>query len=375
MPDASESAALEAVLESLRTDMPELGDRTCAEIFTTLSSYADVEPAALRGATERNLQIALTALHENRVPKPSELHGAEQTATERFHAGVTIDQVLLAFRVSISQIHARFVDTALAMQVPAAQVVDGSRLLWGVSDSFTARAVTTYRALEVSKSLADAERTMQLVDDLLAGRGREAASLAGMDLTLPHLVFVGHAPSGLDAEKLRLELLSSSTRPHANALVALRQGRIIGIAPVRPAAVPDLMIGVGPLVPLASLDESRRIAELAAISQPTLGGVFGLEELGWRLAAVDHPELTRHFVSLYVDPVQPDTPYGAELLKAMDAWATHARSIPRSAAALYVHPNTLRYRIQHYRELTGIDLDDLDQLFGLRWALHSLRLS
>jgi DNA-binding PucR family transcriptional regulator len=35
-----------------------------------------------------------------------------------------------------------------------------------------------------------------------------------------------------------------------------------------------------------------------------------------------------------------------------------------------VHPNTLRYRLGRYRELTGADLSVTEEMIGAWWALH-----
>lgn len=362
---------LTAVLAALEQAMPELGELTCHQIFDTLDSYGAVDPAMLREATDRNLEIALTALSQQRVPDPSELGGAAQTATERFQAGVTIDQVLLAFRVSIGQIHARFVDTAMALGVRAEDVVEGSRILWGVSDSFTARAVTTYRHLEVQKSLADAERAAALVGDLVQGKGSDAAARAGMDVRRDHLVLVCSVPEGRDPELVRAELERSASRPGSPALVSLSLGRCLGVAPQRPDAPKGLCVAVGPLMPVDELARSYRLAELAARAAAGRPGVVGLPELTWRLAAGDHGEITEHLRARFIDPCLAQGTFGDELLAALRAWLVHGRSIPQAAQALFVHPNTLRYRLQRFTELTNFDDHDIDDLVGLWWALET----
>jgi sugar diacid utilization regulator len=45
---------------------------------------------------------------------------------------------------------------------------------------------------------------------------------------------------------------------------------------------------------------------------------------------------------------------------SVSAWLEHDRNVPAAAAALNVHPNTLRYRLSRVRDLTGLDLGDPD---------------
>lgn len=49
-----------------------------------------------------------------------------------------------------------------------------------------------------------------------------------------------------------------------------------------------------------------------------------------------------------------------ELLESLRVYLTHNRSIGESAAALYIHRNTMNYRIARINELTQLDLGDPD---------------
>jgi hypothetical protein len=41
-----------------------------------------------------------------------------------------------------------------------------------------------------------------------------------------------------------------------------------------------------------------------------------------------------------------------------------------AAERLFVHPNTVRYRLRRYEELTGVDLRETEDAFRVWWALH-----
>ena len=53
----------------------------------------------------------------------------------------------------------------------------------------------------------------------------------------------------------------------------------------------------------------------------------------------------------------------------MHTYLTHGLSIPRAAASLPVHVNTLRHRLKRFQELTGADLHDPEDLIEVSWAL------
>ncbi|MBM4487669.1 transcriptional regulator, partial [Rhodococcus hoagii] len=48
----------------------------------------------------------------------------------------------------------------------------------------------------------------------------------------------------------------------------------------------------------------------------------------------------------------------------------HRRNVQSAAAALVVHPNTLRYRLNKIEALLDVDLECTDVIVGLSWALE-----
>ncbi|MDP9365697.1 MAG: helix-turn-helix domain-containing protein, partial [Chloroflexota bacterium] len=65
-----------------------------------------------------------------------------------------------------------------------------------------------------------------------------------------------------------------------------------------------------------------------------------------------------------------DRQNNAELIRTLDALFA-ARGSPKEAAALLgVHRNTVLYRLDRVREITGYDLDDANLRLRLQLALH-----
>jgi DNA-binding PucR family transcriptional regulator len=58
------------------------------------------------------------------------------------------------------------------------------------------------------------------------------------------------------------------------------------------------------------------------------------------------------------------------LIDTLTAWLAHQRQTPPIAAALHVHPQTVRYRITRLRELLGDALDSPEGRFELELALR-----
>lgn len=67
-----------------------------------------------------------------------------------------------------------------------------------------------------------------------------------------------------------------------------------------------------------------------------------------------------------------DLEHDTELLESLRVYLTHNRSIGESAAALYIHRNTMNYRMAKINELTNIELNDPDVLCHLLFSFYAL---
>ncbi len=366
-------ATLELALAQLSDALPHLAEETCARIYRELDSYAEVDRVALEASVARNLGIALGALREGAAPSPDSLDAAMQTARERHEVRVPVEELIRAFRVSIALIHETFVDIALSLGVPVADVIAGSRVLWAVGDAFTTRVVTTYHALEIDAALADASRRTAAVRALLAGQLPADPSLYALDPQHPYAVVHCAIPTDTNAESVRRHLEVTGSLSDAPALVVLDDTTCLGVVATRPTdPAGGAPVGLGPFVLLEEMPRSDRAARLALRLALRLrrSGVQGTAELGWRLAAASRPDVWRSYADSFLAPLRDEGAFGADVLAAVRAWLQHGRSMQRAADVLTVHVNTVRYRLARFEELTGFDMDDPDDLVGLTWALE-----
>ncbi|WP_161784047.1 PucR family transcriptional regulator, partial [Cellulomonas carbonis] len=65
---------------------------------------------------------------------------------------------------------------------------------------------------------------------------------------------------------------------------------------------------------------------------------------------------------------------GGSLLETLAAHVEHGRSLEAAARVLYVHPNTVRYRLRKVAEVTGWDPLDAREAYVLQTALALGRL-
>ena len=359
MGSPSNALIMEAVLLRLKDALAELADLTCAQIYAELDSYVDIAPDALTAAVGRNLRTALIAVRDGRVPEPASLDGAAQTAQERFASGVPAEEIVRGFRISIALIHERFLDVAVSEGLPVEEMVEGSRIMWGVGDAFTTRIITEYHDLALDAALRDARRRAAAVRGLLAGQAPD-------DATVHALV-----PAGADVEAVRAALEASGSTADAPATVVAEGSACLGLV-ARTPQDPGVAVGLGPFVRPDELPRSDRVARQALQLAHRLGrtGVQDITALGWRMAAASRPDVWRDYAERFLTPLEAEGEFGRELRLAVLAWLRHQQSINRATAAINVHANTLRYRLRRFADITGADLDDLDDTIGIAWALE-----
>jgi DNA-binding PucR family transcriptional regulator len=63
---------------------------------------------------------------------------------------------------------------------------------------------------------------------------------------------------------------------------------------------------------------------------------------------------------------------GGGLIETLEAWLDAFGDVTAAAAALFIHPNTLRYRLRRITEVSGLDLADPEQRFAAMLQLRVL---
>jgi hypothetical protein len=155
--------------------------------------------------------------------------------------------------------------------------------------------------------------------------------------------------------------------------VALHGADVVGFAADRPRLVPaaGTVLGLGPPGAVADLARSFSVATRVVDTAAAVGrdGVLRITDVAMEAIARSEETLGEQLVHRYLEPVGPGTPVGDELLETLRTFLDAGRSTERTAAALTLHPNTVRKRLHRIEELTGASLQALDDQLALRIAL------
>jgi hypothetical protein len=230
----------------------------------------------------------------------------------------------------------------------------------------------------------DARLESLVVDSIMRGDADETvrtrASALGWVETGNVAVAVGRAPdaaAAISREGIVDDVRAVARDAGLDALGAVQGDRLVVVVggvsdtdKVGALLMPHFGAGpvvVGPVVPgllQAHISAAEAVAGLrAAPGWPGAPGAMTSDDL---LAerALDGDSLARR--DLVTDVYNPLLLAGSEVLETLTAFFDQGGSIEGTARALFVHPNTVRYRLKRVSELTGLSPGDARQSFTLR---------
>lgn len=252
-------------------------------------------------------------------------------------------------------------------------------------------AASSYATAAEARGSWDARMEASVVDAVVRGdTGPELLSRAAAlnwDTTAPATVLVGHPIPGVE-EVLAIESIRAIATRHGRAaltdihgtwLVAIVSGPLAATDKFRAellAAFSDGPVVVGPTAP-----------NLAAAYHSAQEAVSGINAVaGWHGAP--RPVAARELLPeralmgdataiavLNTDIIRPLADAGPALTETLDAYLDSGGAIEACARKLFVHPNTVRYRLRRIADFTGRDPAVPRDAYVLRVASTLARLN
>lgn len=247
-------------------------------------------------------------------------------------------------------------------------------------------AAHVYAQAAESRGAWDARLEALVVDAVLRGEADESlrsqVAALGWDEVRGVMVIVGTAPSGSGSDALAA-LRDNATQHSLVALGSVQRRVLIAVLggvedPLKAgSALEDLWgegpVVLGPLVPhLYAAGRSARAALsgfAAAGAWPRAPRPCPADELIAERALSGDARARRQLVDKIARPLR-DRPALAETVASY----LDSRSLEATARDLFVHPNTVRYRLGSIAELTGYDLTDGRDAFTVQLGLALGRL-
>ena len=368
-------------VSEMRADLASVADRVVAAIIAEVPSYDDALTGSMGENIRNAVQLALGGFlslaggrrgADPRTPTAPSVEGAYQLGRGEARSGRTTDALLSAYRIGARVSWREMSTTAVRAGMDAETLGGFAELVFAYIDELSAASVAGH-ADELATTGRVRQRLLErLARQLLTGAPAETvletatraeweppttltavlmpdSQVRPVLVSLPGAtIAVAEAP---DIEEGGLLLVPDAHGRARGALLRTLGGRDAVAGPGRPW--PEAS---------ASLDRARR-ARALGLGPDTEAH---LPELVLAADADARADL-RAAVLAPLDDLRPAT--AEKLTETLRAWLLHQGRRDAVAEELFVHPQTVRYRMGQLRELFGDDLEDPATVLALVIAL------
>jgi hypothetical protein len=377
------------VLDAMRADLPVVAEQVIAAVIAEVPAYS--EP--FRGSMGRNIETAVaTALtgfleslagaEPSAVRVQQVLDAAYRLGEGEARSGRSMDALAAAYRIGTHRAWDTLSEIAVDAGLPAADIARFAGLVFDFLDQLSAVSVAGHAGqLAEDDRLRERYRTA-VAHALLAGQPedqiRDIADHA--DWPVPdHLIAVVVPRSTvptvraqLDPDTLELDADITALSDWPNHVVLLVPAGAAGTAErtARLAvldAVAQADAVVGPSRPWiearSSLERAVRVLKLrtdgASEESLAAGGAIDTERHLADVVLMADETARTDLRERVLRPMADLRPSACEkLTETLRAWLLHQGRRDEIAASLFVHPQTVRYRLGQLRDLYGESLDD-----------------
>lgn len=392
------------ILEHLATHVEALAAETTAAVLEEIGGFGPVRDERLAEEVlvlaRQGIGLLVEVLRRPEPPTPEELSFVRERAVRRARQLVPLSALLHAYLIANRTVGRCIAEQAGGSVAAARAGLEITAMTFEHTLLTTTLMADAYLET-VQGDLADLERQRgEVLDALLGGGGDAAADVSrraaglGLEPNRAHIAVVATStrPSvdGATAPWRRVaEAISrAAALPDRQPFVVVRGGEVAAVlrqaradavvaileraaAALREARGEGLTAGIGPaFTDLAELrtsyEEARRALRHASRARPFVVGpdeVRLFDELAvsaGRTVSRLIPEQTRAALQ---DPV---------LRASLEAFSAANLNVAEAANALFIHPNTLRYRLRRIADRTGRDPHVLADLLELTAAARVL---
>jgi PucR C-terminal helix-turn-helix domain len=341
--------AMAAVLRELAADV-----RTVDALVAAARS-ASPEVARLPAAENRRHAALLLAAVVAAFERPGEpdLAAADRLGADRAAQGVPVGAVLCGVRAGRARALELAVERGRAAGVPDAALVCFLLDLDRYAGALDRRVLDGYQAAE--RELAGSRSQARLLRALLlgGGAGPDDPARAGLRRDGRYHCLVTDV-----SDPARMRALEHQLAGCGGAVAAV-QGRLAGVVarpPATGALDPAALVVVAPARPLGQAPAVYELcgAALRAAAGRGLRGVRQLVDLAGETALAAQPLLGELLGDAVLGALRRGDDFHRQLAATAFAYLDHGARLDQTAAALHVHPNTVRYRLRRLHEVTGL---------------------
>lgn len=375
LPATQDGPAMQAVIEeyvaSLDDHVAMLADRLKREIVEYRAVPADdLGTAAITRAV-------LAAIVAGEVDA-DEIEALDELARRRVQQGFPLEAVTrsiqLAARFVVDDLDAR----AQELGIDARAVLVVQSLCWQFANDAAAAISAVHREMALELARRDSARRSDFLRGVLHGgldarRIEAEAALYGLDPTSRYHPLRARPADAQQEDALTMAIRRTASTLTHRAVLGVLEGDLVGLVPQRPV-VTDQAVALGDACLLTEARQAFAATAPALEAAMAFGrmGVVMLSDLGPLPLALGSSDLADALERQHFEALDREGQTGADIEATIYALLQQDQQVDAVSRALFVHRNTVRYRMGRFRELTGLDLRRTDD-FVIAWWLLTRR--
>jgi hypothetical protein len=361
------------VVDQATARLDPISERAVRRILSAAPAYRAVGTVAvddLYASVRRNIVAVLECLRDRRLLRDQELAGSRELGTRRAQQDMPVTDVMRAFRVGYVEMWEELLAIASGIGHDAEiELLQAASLVWTTLDQISSAVAEAHRET-VARAEVDLRRLgLSLLEGLRtfpadADETAEIAGRLGLDPagTFVMAVYAGHPqaarrPGGLVVEGPQQSAVLQQPGDEAGE-AALLSELIAG--DIRRAGVGLLLAGI------AGAAASLRQAERAFAVSVRSGRPVSFRHDWLLCTAVDQLTDVLAVLGVAVEDLRRDD----TLRETLSAYLASNGQLAAAGASLFVHPNTVAYRLGRFAARTGVDPRTGDGALSARLALR-----
>lgn len=301
------------------------------------------------------------------------LAAADDLAVDRAHQGVPLAVVLEGFQAA----RGFFLRMLLQAQGEGLRAEDLLQLLVPLDErvaELQTRMINSYREAERTLARSGRAARVEALRELLSGGPVSWAEEAQLVLSRRYYCLVADVTNPRESRRVATLLETP------DGVTGIVHGYLCRVTPQPPPShrLEDvLVVGAGPVVP-GELADAYRLCREALVAGRARGrrGMHAVTDLALGIAVDAQPLLGRMLASTHLGALDGEDAFHRLLAETGRVFLQHGSRVEPTAAALHVHPNTVKYRVRRLSELVAFDVatppgEALDRSLRWWWALDA----
>ena len=375
-PRQDQWGALVALIEQVASTA-DLMDQVARDVRGSIKEISGLDAAEVSRSTRGLFAASTAAIAERRGPTEAELSFVAALGTTRARQGIPIEAVLHAIHVAERRIWARAREVARGCGVDPFLLLEARELYDDWTQAVRGRLLAAHAAARGSRAgeLPSARDAQALLLARLL-QGGSAAALAAAEAGLPQaglVVLVAVTVTEAEERTLTARRLAGP----APAVVARNGSELVAVlsGPPRARALAGVDRVVGQSGPGAATEVPvlRELAAAAAAAGAERGrtGLVPVASVASLIAVADRADLARVLTEHHRAALAGLGRHAAATIGTVRAWIECGCDANAAAAREFVHPNTVRNRVEALTRATGSRATDALALTDLWWLCRT----